>query len=388
MKFKVLLSLFVLFCLHANAQTISIVGTGVNGWPPNQIGAEITLTTTDNISYTIENVLISDGEVKFRQDFDWALNWGGNTFPNGQGILNSSSDAIPTKAGIYDVTFNRINATYTFIGTPFPAIGIWGPAVDSQNGYVGNDIKMQTTDGVIYTLADFYFSSGQAYFRQDNNSTLVFGSVSFPTGTAQPSGPSIAVTGGEWFVTFNRNTGEYSFAYPSIGILGSALGGFGVEDTDLATTDGFNYSIKNLLTINGELKFRKNNSWSTNWGSLSFPSGTGTQDGKNIPVPGGVYNVTFERTSGNYQFVNSLSTTSYSIQNIKVYPNPSSNEWNFSHDNILDTISLFDFSGKLLEVVIPSSKQFSLKNNSLSKGVYFAKINSGLDFSIVKLVNI
>jgi len=141
MKFKVLLSLFVLFCLHANAQTISIVGTGVNGWPPNQIGAEITLTTTDNISYTIENVLISDGEVKFRQDFDWALNWGGNTFPNGQGILNSASDAIPTKAGIYDVTFNRINATYTFIGTPFPAIGIWGPAVDSQNGYVGNDKK-------------------------------------------------------------------------------------------------------------------------------------------------------------------------------------------------------------------------------------------------------
>ena len=134
-----------------------------NGWPPNQIGAEITLTTTDNISYTIENVLISDGEVKFRQDFDWALNWGGNTFPNGQGILNSASDAIPTKAGIYDVTFNRINATYTFIGTPFPAIGIWGPAVDSQNGYVGNDKKMQTTDGVIYTLADFYFSSGHAY---------------------------------------------------------------------------------------------------------------------------------------------------------------------------------------------------------------------------------
>jgi len=386
MKFKILLSLFVLFCLHANAQTISIVGTGVNGWPPNQIGAEITLATTDNISYTIENVLISDGEVKFRQDFDWALNWGGSTFPNGHGILNSASDAIPTKAGIYDVTFNRVNATYTFIGTPFPAIGIWGPAVDSQNGYVGNDKKMQTTDGVIYTLADFYFSSGQAYFRQDNNSALVFGSVSFPTGVAQPSGPSIAVTGGEWLVTFNRNTGEYSFAYPSIGILGSALGGFGVEDTDLTTTDGFNYSIKNLLTINGELKFRKNNSWATNWGSFSFPSGIGTQDGKNIPVPGGVYDVTFERTSGNYQFVNSLSTTSHSIQNIKVYPNPSSNEWNFSHDNTIDAISLYDISGKLIEVVTPSSRQFSLKNNLLSKGIYFAKINSGLDFSIVKLV--
>jgi len=239
---------------------------------------------------------------------------------------------------------------------------------------------------VIYTLADFYFSSGQAYFRQDNNSALVFGSVSFPTGVAQPSGPSIAVTGGEWLVTFNRNTGEYSFAYPSIGILGSALGGFGVEDTDLTTTDGFNYSIKNLLTINGELKFRKNNSWATNWGSFSFPSGIGTQDGKNIPVPGGVYDVTFERTSGNYQFVNSLSTTSHSIQNIKVYPNPSSNEWNFSHDNTIDAISLYDISGKLIEVVTPSSRQFSLKNNLLSKGIYFAKINSGLDFSIVKLV--
>ena len=81
-----------------------------------------------------------------------------------------------------------------------------------------------------------------------------------------------------------------------------------------------------------------------------------------------------------------MSTTSHSIQNIKVHPNPSSNEWNFSHDNTIDAISLYDISGKLIEVVTPSSRQFSLKNNLLSKGIYFAKINSGLDFSIVKLV--
>ena len=44
--------LFALIVWQAHAQTISIVGTGVNGWPPTN-GPEITLSTTDNITYTI-----------------------------------------------------------------------------------------------------------------------------------------------------------------------------------------------------------------------------------------------------------------------------------------------------------------------------------------------
>lgn len=243
--------LFALIVWQAHAQTISIVGTGVNGWPPTN-GPEITLSTTDNITYTITNLTVTSGFVKFRQDYSWTTNWGGNTFPSGQGVQNGPD--IPTVAGTYDVTLNRVNGTYTFVGTAaFPSIGIWGPAVDSQNGYAGADVDMTTNDGITYTLSGFNFSSGNAYFRQDNATNFVWGSTAFPNGTAVQNGPSIPVTGGEYFVTFNRNTGAYSFEYPSIGILGNALNGWEVADTDLSTTNGFTYTLANGLRSAYEL---------------------------------------------------------------------------------------------------------------------------------------
>ena len=157
MKRKLLHLFILLLACNVNAQTISIVGDGVNGWPPTN-GPEITLSTTDNITYSIPNLVVTTGFVKFRQDYDWGTNWGGSTFPNGQGTLSGQN--IPTVAGTYNVTFNRVNGTYTFVGTAaFPSIGIWGPAVDSQNGYVGPDVDMVTNDGITYTLSGFNFSS-------------------------------------------------------------------------------------------------------------------------------------------------------------------------------------------------------------------------------------
>ena len=89
---KKLLTIIALITLYfSNAQTISIVGTGVNGWPPTT-GPEITLATTDNIVYSISNLAVSTGFVKFRQNLDWAVNWGSNTFPNGTGTQNGQDD--------------------------------------------------------------------------------------------------------------------------------------------------------------------------------------------------------------------------------------------------------------------------------------------------------
>jgi hypothetical protein len=386
MKKQLLLFLILFLSLYTNAQTISIVGTGVNGYPPNLIGPEITLSTTDNITYTKTNLLLSDGEVKFRENFDWINNWGGTTFPSGQGILNVFGFGIPTQAGIYDVTFNRSNGTYTFIGTPFPKIGIWGPAVNSQLGYGGPDVDMITTDGITYTLSGFNFSSGNCYFRQDNATTNVWGSTIFPSGTAVLNGPSLFVPGGEWFVTFNRNTGEYRFTYPSIGILGSALGGFGVEDTDLATTDGFTYTLTNLQVITGEVKFRKDNSWTTNWGSADGLVGIAVQDGPNIPITAGFYNVTFERFSGNYSFVNSLSINDFSLSSVKISPNPTISNWEVQSEQIIDTAELIDITGKTIQTFVPNQTNFTIDATNLSSGIYFLKLSSTMNSMVQKII--
>jgi hypothetical protein len=245
---------------------------------------------------------------------------------------------------------------------------------------------MVTNDGITYTLSGFNFSSGNAYFRQDNATNFVWGSTAFPSGTAVLNGPSIPVNGGEFFVTFNRNTGAYSFEYPSIGILGDALNGWGVADTDLETSNGFGYSIFNLNLTNGFVKFRKDNSWAVNWGSTAFPSGTGTQGGQDIPVLAGTYNIVFERTSGNYVFINTLSNPENSLAQLKIYPNPTASDWTISHTTIIDLVQLFDISGKVLQTIQPNTNELLLSGSELPSGVYFVKITSGLDFSLQKII--
>jgi starch-binding outer membrane protein SusE/F len=387
MKSKLLSLLLLLFSLNIKSQVISMIGSTS---PSGSWTIDTVMETTDNITYTLNNVTLTTATdpattgLKFRQDGQWTTNWGNSNFPSGTATLNGPN--IMTVAGTYNVTFNRINGTYTFISTSYPIIGIWGPAVDSQNGYAGDDIEMQTTDGIIYTLGDFYFSSGNAYFRQDNDGMLTFGTVAFPTGTAVTNGPPIFIPGGEYFVTFNRNTGEYSFEFPRIGILGSALGGFGVDDTDLITSNGFEYSISNLLVINGELKFRKNDSWGTNWGATDFPSGTGTQNGPNIPIGGGAYNVTFERTSGNYSFVNALSISDFSLKTVSIAPNPTTWTWTIKSEKVIDSALLIDINGKSIQSYEPKQNNFSIDASQLSYGTYFVKLVSGLNTMVQKIV--
>ena len=97
--------LYIIVCVFtfftSNAQTISIVGQAVGGWPdadPNTPDTHI-LSTTDNITYTISNLQVAnaavvDGGVKFRRDGAWNINWGGSTFPSGQGIQNGPNSLV------------------------------------------------------------------------------------------------------------------------------------------------------------------------------------------------------------------------------------------------------------------------------------------------------
>jgi hypothetical protein len=387
MKIKLLYFFFAIFAVNANAQVISIIGSCS---PAGNWATDIDMSTTDNITYTLNNVTLTSATdpattgLKFRQDHDWVINWGSANFPSGTGTQNGAN--IMTVAGTYDIAFNKTNGTYTFIPSGFPSIGIWGPAVDSQNGFGGPDIDMTTTDGIIYTLSGFYFSSGTAYFRVNDDNFNTWGSVAFPIGTAVQGGPTIQVTGGEWFVTFNRNTGDYSFAYPSIGILGTALTGFLAEDIDLTTSDGFNYTIQNLTLTDGEVKFRKDNLWTTNWGAVDFPTGTGVQSGPNIPVIAGTYDVTFEKSVGSYSFTSTLGNNQYSVAQLKVFPNPTNTNWTILFTKTIEALELYDTLGKMIITSVPNAQQTQIDGSSLPQGVYYLKIKAGADFAVQKII--
>jgi hypothetical protein len=103
-------------------------------------------------------------------------------------------------------------------------------------------------------------------------------------------------------------------AYNAIGIIGDATAGGWDTDTDMYRPDPTKpteWTVTVFLAGGKSAKFRAEDKWDNNWGSTDFPSGTGTQNGPNIPVSTtGYYKVNFDAGTGAYSFT-PIATTSY-----------------------------------------------------------------------------
>ncbi|RZJ71237.1 T9SS type A sorting domain-containing protein [Flavobacterium sp.] len=193
-----------------------------------------------------------------------------------------------------------------FSGYCFDNISLTGPAT-GPTGDWGIDVFMTTTDGINYTLANHTFVSGELKFRKNSDWNFAYGYATapgFPSGTGTTPGTNIAVTAGTYNVTFNINTLAYSFTagvpqFPVISLYGTSTAN---SDVMLSTTNGIDYLIKSVTFTAGNVKFRRNGNWTQNWGASAFPSGTGVQNGQDIPMPGGTYNITFNFNTGAYGF--------------------------------------------------------------------------------------
>lgn len=284
----------VLIDLGVQEHSIGILGSALNGWDE-----DVDMESSDGIYYTLTNYPLSQGEAKFRQDNSWDINWGASDFPSGIAYSFGPNIPIPYAAN-YNITFNMFSGEYVFecVSNCPIDIGIIGSAL---NGW-DEDVDMITADGITYFLNDYFFTTGEAKFRQDNSWDINWGNDTFPSGVAFQNGPNIPVQEGTYNVSFNRETGDYSFSSPSIGIIGSALSGW-TDDIDMQTEDGTTYTLENYYFNSGEAKFRQDNSWSLNWGGDTFPSGVAFFNGPNIPILEGTYIVTFNRFTGDYNFV-------------------------------------------------------------------------------------
>lgn len=279
--------------------SVGIIGTStlLHSWDE-----DVDMVTSDGIHYLLENYPLSEGEAKFRQDNTWNINWGNDTFPTGIGYQDGPNIPIPY-AGIYNITFNRQTGEYIFecISNCPANIGIIGTAVSPYFNWE-MDVNMATNDGINYKLYSHTFSDGEARFRQDDNWDINWGDDDFPNGTGTQDGPNINVSAGTYNVSFNIVTGDYSFMFPEIGIIGTSLIGWD-EDIDMQTTDGILYTLNEYYFTNGEVKFRQDNSWVINWGGDDFPIGWAYLNYyNNIPVQEGTYNVTFNIETGEYNF--------------------------------------------------------------------------------------
>lgn len=123
-------------------------------------------------------------------------------------------------------------------------------------------------------------------------------------------------TAGAGYYTFNFNMNSMTYeiipfdasastTYASVGIIGDATPGGWDAETPMtqSTFDPHLWYIENIALVNGSAKFRGNNGWGINWGANTQYSGTGTQDGPNIPVTGTNYKVWFYDLTGQYMII-------------------------------------------------------------------------------------
>ena len=88
--------------------SVGIIGTATaGGWD-----ADTDMMTEDGVNYYIKSVVfVAGGTLKFRQDNDWKIAWGGTAFVEGL----PSDDNIVVVDGTFDIMLNRLTGAYSIV---------------------------------------------------------------------------------------------------------------------------------------------------------------------------------------------------------------------------------------------------------------------------------
>lgn len=362
---------------------IGLIGSGTpGGWDADTY---LTKSSSDPNIWK-GNVALTNGEAKFRANSAWTISWGALDFPVGVGVLGG--DNIPVDSGMYQVTFNTETFEYSFVEIiPFQSIGMIGDA--TPGGWDAETAMIQDPNDPSIWKLRVILTDGEAKFRADNDWTYNWGAGDFPSGVGIQDGANIPVPAGEYKVTFNSVTGEYSFEeliiFGTVGIIGTATPGGWDADTDM-TKDDVDESfwfINSIDLVDGEAKFRAENAWTINWGAVDFPAGTGTQDGPNILVTGGTYRVTLNAATGEYAFGEPSSTTNLLDGNsISISPNPAKDVLNITvtaselQGNV--RVTLFNQLGQqVLTSELNIQDKATLQVGNMKPGIYTLQLSNG-----------
>lgn len=284
-----------------NLPSVGIIGSATpKGW-----GEDTDMTHLGNGVFEIVIPLI-DGEVKFRADDAWTVNWGADAFPAGVGKQDGPN--IKVTAGTWKVRFEPGTGAYSFT----PAVTFKSNAKElyllgTFNNFQGNQYKFNLTSDNTWILKEIEIKKGDKFRFAEGPSFMGrnWGDAD-GDGKAEEFGTNITFEQPSAFykITFNDRTLRYTIEFvrfPSIGIIGSATPKGWDADTDMTDKGDGTFEVT-LDLVAGEAKFRANDSWDQNWGGADFPKGVAVQNGANIPVPAGKYKITFKPSTGEYNF--------------------------------------------------------------------------------------
>ncbi len=180
----------------------------------------------------------------------------------------------------------------------------WGVVGSATPGGWGNpdipDLPFYQTSTPGNLVAYVTLKAGEIKFRQDNSWTVNLGDTG-ADGTLEANGDNISVNAGTYKIDFDVTNSTYTMTPYTWGIVGSATAnGWGGPDFMLHYNP-YNNNWKAAVTLSaGEIKFRLNNDWGTNYGDTGA-DGTLENGGDNIAVAAGNYIVTFDLENLTYQ---------------------------------------------------------------------------------------
>ncbi|PWJ56982.1 SusE-like outer membrane protein [Dyadobacter jejuensis] len=172
-----------------------LVGSAANDWGATP---DLPLSYDPTVDLWRAVVKLVDGELKFRQNNDWGVNYGG-----ANGVLVDNGDNIVVTKGTYLVTANFKELKYTI--TPYIPWGIvgdatatgWGDQPDQKFSY---DLSTET-----WHLNNVVLTDGAMKFRLNDDWGVNLGSTAetepdpiAESGPLKSGGKNFAVTAGVW----------------------------------------------------------------------------------------------------------------------------------------------------------------------------------------------
>ena len=232
------------------------------------------------------------------------------------------------EADKYRLTFDMMNRTFSIeplkdLGTPdlwylvgsCIGNGSWGNSAGNE-GIALIPMYPQTDNYSINTYIG-YFPAGQGF-------KLIHIPGSWDEQWGQKDGVFVKNDGGSSDITMPED-GYYQITYDmemdvltimkytgavnvfSMMGMPGAYQGWSPEGTLMnamsTVVENHDWIIKGATYDATELKFAANGSWDINWGGSGFPLGIGTQNGPNILVEAGTYDVIFNDILGEYYFI-------------------------------------------------------------------------------------
>lgn len=201
-------------------------------------------------------------------------------------------------------TITKVSDIVTFKVTPY-MLEDWLYVPGDHQGWdpaTADGIVSATSNGIYVGYINFLTENSYFKITKDRSWDVNYGSNDGVN--LVENGDNIKAAGvGYYQLTVNMNDNTFAMAPHSWGVIGSGTPGGWDNDTDFR----FDYQnqvwvIDSIALTDGEIKFRLNNAWETNYGD-NGADGTLESGGSNIPVTAGNYKIVVDFVNSTYQLI-------------------------------------------------------------------------------------